>query len=527
MTSSSSSGVASAERALKACLGPPKIIISGAPASGKTVQCELISAAYGCVHLSTGDMLREAAAAGTPTGLIAQEFMNAGKLVTDEIIIGIIKDRLAMQDCQTKGWLLDGFPRTRVQAAALSAAGITADAFLFLDVPDEVLLVERVSGRQTDPVTGTIYHVKFNPPSTAEVAARVTQSGYDTEENVKVRLEEFYENIEAVINCYENNNIVVKVNGIGDKHSIYALLQQFIDGHYVTRPLHSRSPSMDSFPPSSPPDFLPTAAAALLQSMAANKGRRKPLDATSGPDFKSFVVSASSADRESPNAPLSKAISNSALAGRLKKTVTGLAPKIVPYLSRSSQQETAAQSQRSKRTGSVSQLHLVDGHACVYFHAASSELITDFVDVASPLFLLSFGGRTGARPTALKRSSENQRSVRVAPFRDVTKNDAPILLERRGGNDMFVLLYRNLRANIGVAEHLYRVTTVVEAGGAVCVYFETFGAAMLGDEAAKKLESARGQSGNKVKLTTAVESGCLILVSCTTNRLSRASTWTA
>ena len=223
----SDTGVAAAERALKTCLAP-KIIIAGAPASGKGTQCEFIRAAYGCVHLSTGDMLREAAAAGTPTGLIAQEFMNAGKLVTDEIIIGIIKDRLAMQDCQTKGWLLDGFPRTRVQADALSAAGITADVFLFLDVPDS-LLVERVCGRRTDPVTGTIYHMKFNPPPSEEVAARVTQRSDDTEEKVKVRLEGFHSNIAAIIDCY--TNVLVKVNGSGDKHSIYALLEMFIDGY--------------------------------------------------------------------------------------------------------------------------------------------------------------------------------------------------------------------------------------------------------------------------------------------------------
>eukprot|EP00636_Phaeomonas_parva_P018800 CAMPEP_0118874334 /NCGR_PEP_ID=MMETSP1163-20130328/15823_1 /TAXON_ID=124430 /ORGANISM="Phaeomonas parva, Strain CCMP2877" /LENGTH=126 /DNA_ID=CAMNT_0006809721 /DNA_START=99 /DNA_END=475 /DNA_ORIENTATION=- len=125
---------------------PLKIIIAGAPASGKGTQCERIREDFGVVHLSTGDMLRAAVKAGTEVGLRAKEAMESGQLVSDEIIIGIIKDRLAETDCQTKGWLLDGFPRTRAQADALAEAGITADIFLLLDVPDSAL-VERVVGR--------------------------------------------------------------------------------------------------------------------------------------------------------------------------------------------------------------------------------------------------------------------------------------------------------------------------------------------------------------------------------------------
>lgn len=204
----------------------PKIIIAGAPASGKGTQCEFIKEKYGVVHLSTGDMLRAAAEAGTDIGKKAQEFMNAGKLVTDEIIIGVVKERLAMDDCAKQGWLLDGFPRTRAQAEALAEAGIVADSFIFLDVPDEIL-VERVVGRRTDPETGKIYHMTFSPPEDEEVAARLTQRGDDTAEKVKVRLEAFHENVSSIIDCYVE--ILVKVNGNGDKNIIFSLIEKFID----------------------------------------------------------------------------------------------------------------------------------------------------------------------------------------------------------------------------------------------------------------------------------------------------------
>jgi len=144
-----------------------------------------------------------------------------------DIIIGIIKDRLKEEDCQTKGWLLDGFPRTRAQADAMAADNITADSFVFLDVPDE-LLVERVVGRRTDPDTGTIYHMTFNPPPEGEIADRVTTRSDDTEEKVKVRLEAFHENLAAIMECY--SPILAHLNGNGEKALIFDLLQKFVNG---------------------------------------------------------------------------------------------------------------------------------------------------------------------------------------------------------------------------------------------------------------------------------------------------------
>lgn len=117
---------------------------------------------------------------------------------------------MAEVDCKEKGWLLDGFPRTQAQASALTDAGVSADCFLFLDVPDEVL-VERVVGRRTDPKTGKIYHMTFSPPDDEEVLKRLEQRSDDTEEKVKVRLEQFHANVEAVKDSY--TEIMVSVNG--------------------------------------------------------------------------------------------------------------------------------------------------------------------------------------------------------------------------------------------------------------------------------------------------------------------------
>jgi len=204
----------------------PKLIIAGAPASGKGTQCEIIKEKYGVVHLSTGDMLRAAVAAGTDVGKQAKDFMDAGKLVPDEVIIGVVKDRLNESDCVESGWLLDGFPRTPAQAQALADAGVTADCFIFLNVPDEVL-VERVVGRRTDPETGKIYHMTFSPPEDEEILARLEQRSDDTEEKVKVRLEQFHANVEAVKGSY--TDIAVEVEGTQKPEEVSAVVLKSIE----------------------------------------------------------------------------------------------------------------------------------------------------------------------------------------------------------------------------------------------------------------------------------------------------------
>jgi len=202
-----------------------RLIISGAPASGKGTQCEMIIEKYQTPHLSTGDMLRAAVKEGTALGKQAKEFMDAGKLVPDSLVINLVKERLGEKDCQESGWLLDGFPRTGEQANALEEAGIKPDKVLLLDVPDAAL-VERVTGRRTDPVTGKIYHMKFNPPP-ADVADRVTQRSDDTEEKVLVRVAAYHENLKALTSTYAD--VLYRFDGNRDKKAIFQDLEKVID----------------------------------------------------------------------------------------------------------------------------------------------------------------------------------------------------------------------------------------------------------------------------------------------------------
>ncbi|CAH2044864.1 unnamed protein product, partial [Thlaspi arvense] len=160
---------------------PLKIMISGAPASGKGTQCELITQKYGLVHISAGDLLRAEIASGSENGRRAKEYMEKGQLVPDEIVVMMVKDRLSQTDSEQHGWLLDGYPRSSSQATALKGFGFQPDLFILLEVPEDIL-IERVVGRRLDPVTGKIYHLKYSPPETEEIAARLTQRFDDTEE---------------------------------------------------------------------------------------------------------------------------------------------------------------------------------------------------------------------------------------------------------------------------------------------------------------------------------------------------------
>src|SRR6476661_1827258 len=135
-----------------------RLILLGAPGAGKGTQAAFICKRFGIPQISTGDMLRAAVKAGTPLGLTAKKVMDSGALVSDDIIIGLVKERIAQPDC-VAGFLFDGFPRTIVQADALKSAGVKLD----LDVPDSVI-VERMSGRRVHVASGRTYHVKYNPP---------------------------------------------------------------------------------------------------------------------------------------------------------------------------------------------------------------------------------------------------------------------------------------------------------------------------------------------------------------------------
>uniref|UniRef100_A0A7S2MNJ9 Adenylate kinase active site lid domain-containing protein n=1 Tax=Helicotheca tamesis TaxID=374047 RepID=A0A7S2MNJ9_9STRA len=205
---------------------PLRLIIAGAPASGKGTQCEYITKKYNVIHLSTGDMLRAAVKEGSELGQKADELMNAGKLVPDDIMIGAIQNRLEQSDVKEHGFLLDGFPRTVEQANALGDLGITLDAFILLNIPDDKL-VARVVGRRIDPETGNSYHVDFNPPPEGVIANRVIQRKDDTEEKVKVRLVAYHNNITAIKTFYET--VMVEIDGDQEKERVWDDIQSALN----------------------------------------------------------------------------------------------------------------------------------------------------------------------------------------------------------------------------------------------------------------------------------------------------------
>ena len=183
-----------------------RLILLGAPGAGKGTQAAFICQKYGIPQISTGDMLRAAVKAGTPLGVQAKSVMDSGALVSDDIIIGLVKERIAQPDC-AQGFLFDGFPRTIVQADALKAAGVKLDYVLEIDVPFEAI-VERMSGRRSHPASGRIYHVKFNPPKVAdkddETGEPLIQRDDDKEETVKKRLDVYSAQTRPLVDYYSS-----------------------------------------------------------------------------------------------------------------------------------------------------------------------------------------------------------------------------------------------------------------------------------------------------------------------------------
>ena len=182
-----------------------RLILLGAPGAGKGTQATVICKRYGIPQISTGDMLRAAVKAGTPLGLEAKKVMDSGSLVSDEIIIGLVKERIAQPDCAA-GFLFDGFPRTLPQADALKLAGVVLDYVLEIDVPDSAI-VERMSGRRVHVASGRTYHLRFNPPK-AEGRDDVTgeeliQRVDDLEETVKKRLEVYQRQTRPLVDYYQ------------------------------------------------------------------------------------------------------------------------------------------------------------------------------------------------------------------------------------------------------------------------------------------------------------------------------------
>ena len=209
-----------------------KLILLGPPGAGKGTQAAHLRERFGIPQISTGDMLRAAVKAGTPLGLQAKKVMDSGALVSDDIILGLVKERIALPDCAA-GFLFDGFPRTIVQADALKTAGVKLDYVLEIDVPDSAI-VERMSGRRVHVASGRTYHDRFNPPKTAgadDVTGEpLIQRVDDEEETVKKRLAVYAAQTRPLVEYYERwaasgdaaAPAYRKISGTGDVEAITA-----------------------------------------------------------------------------------------------------------------------------------------------------------------------------------------------------------------------------------------------------------------------------------------------------------------
>jgi len=213
-----------------------RLILLGAPGAGKGTQAKFICEKFGIPQISTGDMLRAAVKAGTPLGIEAKKVMDSGGLVSDDIIIGLVKDRLEQGDCQN-GYLFDGFPRTIPQAEAMKEAGVAIDYVLEIDVPFDAI-IERMSGRRVHVASGRTYHVKYNPPKVAmvddETGEALIQRDDDKEETVRKRLDVYSQQTRPLVDYYSNwaaNGDATakvaapkyrKISGLGDVDKITA-----------------------------------------------------------------------------------------------------------------------------------------------------------------------------------------------------------------------------------------------------------------------------------------------------------------
>ena len=183
-----------------------RLILLGAPGAGKGTQATFICQKYSIPQISTGDMLRAAVKAGTPLGMQAKKVMDSGGLVSDDLIINLVKERINQADC-AKGFLFDGFPRTIPQADAMKAAGVKIDYVLEIDVPFEAI-IERMSGRRSHAASGRTYHVKYNPPKTSGMddvtGEPLIQREDDKEETVRKRLEVYSTQTRPLVDYYAN-----------------------------------------------------------------------------------------------------------------------------------------------------------------------------------------------------------------------------------------------------------------------------------------------------------------------------------
>ena len=193
-----------------------RIILLGSPGSGKGTQAQCITQEYGIPQISTGDMLRAAVRDGTPLGVEAKKVMDTGGLVSDDIILGLIKERIAMPDC-ANGFLLDGFPRTIAQAEGLDAMGVNIDNVIEINVADEEI-VKRIAGRRVHPQSGRTYHVEYNPPKIESIddvtGEALIERDDDKEETVRKRLITYHDQTKPLVDYYSATGRQVKFSSI-------------------------------------------------------------------------------------------------------------------------------------------------------------------------------------------------------------------------------------------------------------------------------------------------------------------------
>lgn len=210
-----------------------RIILLGSPGSGKGTQAQFITQKYGIPQISTGDMLRAAVRAGTPLGLAAKQVMDAGGLVSDDIILGLIKERIKQPDCKN-GFLLDGFPRTIAQAEGLKAMAVAIDTVIEIVVDDEQI-VKRMAGRRVHLPSGRTYHIEFNPPKVEDIddisGEPLIQRDDDKEETVRKRLRVYHEQTKPLVDYYSAQGQAVKfhsISGVGTvddiTHKLFTIL---------------------------------------------------------------------------------------------------------------------------------------------------------------------------------------------------------------------------------------------------------------------------------------------------------------
>ncbi len=212
------------------------IVFLGPPGAGKGTQAKMIAEKYGIPQISTGDMFREHLSKGTELGKKAKEYMDKGALVPDEIVLGMVEERLKQPDCE-KGFILDGFPRTVPQAEALDKLleklGKKIDYAILIDVPDEEL-VKRLTGRRTCKKCGMMYHVIFKPPKEEGkcdvCGGELYQRADDNEETVRNRLKVYHEQTEPIIAYYEKKGVLHRIDGMGSIEEIFNRIVQLLGG---------------------------------------------------------------------------------------------------------------------------------------------------------------------------------------------------------------------------------------------------------------------------------------------------------